>query len=556
LPPVSASSSTAATAWPGLGSLRAAWLAIGIMALLRLALAATLDLRTDEAYYWTWSREPVLSFLDHPPMVAWLIRASTALLGQTTLGVRLPGVLAMAAMQLLLADIVRRHTADRRATVFAVLAPEATLYYGLMLTLIGPDVPLVACVTGVLWALVRLDEHRAPRWWLVAGVFAGLALLSKYTALMILPAVAAYVLWPPHNRKWLLTIWPWLALLVALALFSPALIWNAQHDWASFRFQFVRVTAAPQHSFVSIADFLGHQAIWLLPGMFLILLRGMTMTAWNGYRRQDAVAVLLGTAALAPFLYFLWRSASVRITATWVMVVWPAAFAATALNFDRLLREGGRWARSFTIWVLPTTAIGVGIVLSAFVYYLIGGAALLGKADPIGDEAGFGALADAAVTTMAETGASWIVTADYRTTAMLQWELKDRVPVIQLNERSRYLGWRAPDLGRVVGRSAIYVAPIGKVDERIWNETHAIRAPLKTVDRAWRGVVYDSYALQKVSGLVPDIAPPPGSPFYRWPILTGDAGPCPPADRGRAPRALSALASPPRPAAADLSPMR
>ena len=495
------------------------------MALLRLMLAATLDLRTDEAYHWTWSHQPVLSFLDHPPMVAWLIRGSTTLLGQTTLGVRLPGILAMAAMQLLLADIVRRHTTDYRAVLFAVLGPEATLYYAFMLTLIGPDVPLVACIAGVLWALMRLDD-RAPHWWIVAGVFGGLALLSKYTALMILPAVAAFVLWPPQNRKWLRTPWPWLALVIALALFSPVLIWNAQNDWASFRFQLVRVTAAPPRSLTSVADFIGHQAIWLGPVMLLVLLRGMSMTAWDGYRRRAAIPVLLGTAALAPFLYFLWRSASIRITATWVMVVWPPAFAATAIYFGRLLRDGGRWARSFTIWVLPAIAIGLATVLSAFAYYLVGNSALLGRADPIGDEAGYAELADAVVAAMPQAEATWIVTADYRTTAMLQWELKDRVPVIQINERSRYLGWRAPDLSRVAGRNAVYVAPVGKVDERIWETTRAVREPLKIIDRTWRGVAYQTYTIEKVSGLVPELAPAPGTPLYRWPILTGDACPC------------------------------
>lgn len=543
-PPASfTATATSPSAKRGRATLHAAWLTIGVMALLRLILAAALDLRTDEAYHWTWSREPVLSFLDHPPMVAWLIRAGTTLLGENTLGVRLPGVLAMVAMQLLLADIVRRHTTDHRAVLFAVLAPEATLYYALMLALIGPDVPLVACVTGFLWALVRLDG-RAPHWWLVAGVFAGLALLSKYTALMIVPAVAAFVLWPPQNRKWLLTPWPWLALVIALTLFSPALIWNAQNDWASFRFQLVRVTAAPPRSLTSVADFVAHQSIWVGPVMLLVLLRGMTMTAWEGYRRRAGISVLLGTAALAPFLYFLWRSASIRITATWVMVVWPAAFAATALYFDRLLRDGGRWARSFTIWVLPATAIGIATVLSVFAYYLIGNAALLGRADPIGDEAGYAELADALVAAMPQAGATWIATADYRTQAMLRWELKNRVPVIQINERSRYLGWRPPDLSRVTGRNALYVAPVGKVDERFWEATSAVREPLKTIDRTWRGVVYESYVVQKVSGLVPDLAPAPGSPLYRWPILTGDACPCPPPGS-----TFTALASPDLPAA-------
>ncbi len=95
---------------------------------LRLTYASLIDLRTDEAYYWTWSKENVLSFLDHPPMIAWFIRFGTAIFGDTNLGVRFAGILAMLVMQLLLADIVRRVTHDWRAVIVVVLLPEAALY--------------------------------------------------------------------------------------------------------------------------------------------------------------------------------------------------------------------------------------------------------------------------------------------------------------------------------------------------------------------------------------------------------------------------------------------
>ena len=65
------------------------------MTVLRIVYASLIDLRTDEAYYWTWSKEYVLSFLDHPPMIAWFIRFGTAIFGDTNLGVRFAGIVAM-----------------------------------------------------------------------------------------------------------------------------------------------------------------------------------------------------------------------------------------------------------------------------------------------------------------------------------------------------------------------------------------------------------------------------------------------------------------------------
>src|SRR5476649_752699 len=224
-------------------------LVIAAMTVLRVTYASLLDLRTDEAYYWTWSKQNVLSFLDHPPMVAWFIRFGTAIFGDTSLGVRFAGIVAMLATQLLLADIVRRVTHDVRAVVLAVLMPEAALYYGLLMAKVSPDVALIPFAVAMLWALVRLHESNDGRWWLAAGAFAGLALLSKFTAVMLVPAVLAFMLVPDWRRRWL-------AALSAVVLFLPVLIWNFQHDWASFRFQFVRVVATHELSLRTGGDYI------------------------------------------------------------------------------------------------------------------------------------------------------------------------------------------------------------------------------------------------------------------------------------------------------------
>src|SRR5204862_6562806 len=131
---------------------------IAAMTAMRLIYAGLIDLRTDEAYYWTWSKESALSFLDHPPMIAWFIRFGTALFGDTNLGVRFAGILAMLVTQLLLADIVRRVVNDFRAIVFALLMPEAALYYGLLMAKVAPDTALIPFAVAMLWSLVRLKE--------------------------------------------------------------------------------------------------------------------------------------------------------------------------------------------------------------------------------------------------------------------------------------------------------------------------------------------------------------------------------------------------------------
>src|ERR1700753_3285795 len=150
--------------WAGVIALIAAMTAV------RVIFACVIDLRTDEAYYWTWSKENVLSFLDHPPMIAWFIRFGTAIFGDSNLGVRFAGILGMLVMQLLLADIARRVTRDTRAMVLAVLMPEAALYYGLLMAKVSPDVAMIPFAVAMLWALVRLGGGGGGPWGGGAGL--------------------------------------------------------------------------------------------------------------------------------------------------------------------------------------------------------------------------------------------------------------------------------------------------------------------------------------------------------------------------------------------------
>ncbi len=504
--------------------LTVAVIVIAAMTLLRIVYACLIDLRTDEAYYWTWSNEHVLTFLDHPPMIAWFIRLGTAIFGDTNFGVRFAGILAMLVMQLLLADIARRLTHDIRAIVLAILMPEAAVYYGLLMAKVAPDVALVPFAVAMMWALVRLAESGNPRWWLVAGVFGGLSLLSKFTAVMFVPAIVAFMLVPDWRVRWLKSPYPWLAALIAILLFLPVLIWNAQHDWASFRFQSVRATAVHEFSLRTVGDYIGLQ--FALVGFVLlpVVLSGVTLTARRGYLAREPVAILLSTAVLVPFLYFFWKSLSLRVGDTWPMFMWPIGFAAAAVNIAMLPREGWpAWMVRSSIWWANTAVVsGLVTVVLVFLYSVASPWNFFGHADPIGSEAGFAQVAARAQAQLEKTGASWIATTDYRTYAMMRWYFKGRVPVVQINERGRFQGFADPGMDRIRDHIGLYVAREPDPKLGLWNLTTATREPLERVDRVWRGVVMDTYALEKLTGWTPELDPPADSPFFRWRVLAGD----------------------------------
>ncbi len=499
---------------------------IAALTAMRLIYACAIDLRTDEAYYWTWSKENVLCFLDHPPMIAWFIRFGTAIFGDTNLGVRFAGILAMLVTQLLLADIVRRVTHDLRAIVLAVLMPEAALYYGLLMAKVSPDVALIPFAVAMVWALLRLAESGDGRWWLAAGLFAGLSLLSKFTAVMLLPAVAAFILVPGWRRRWLLSPYPWAAAVIAIVLFLPVLIWNAGHDWASFKFQLVRATATHQLSLRTVGDYIGLQfglvGFVLLP----VVLFGLTLTAWRGYRRGEAVAILLSTAVIVPFGYFFWKSLSLRVGDTWPMFMWPIGFAAAAINIAMLPGEGfsAGMIKSTVAWANAAVVCGIGLVVVVFLYYVVAPWNLIGRTDPIGGEAGYEAIVGRAQAQLQNTGATWIAATDYRTYAMLRWFFNGRVPVVQINERERFSGFRDPGMDSIRGQPGLYVGRERDNLSPVWESTTATKQLLERVTRSWRGVVMDTYALEKLTGWTPELSPPPDSQLYRARPLAGDFG--------------------------------
>jgi 4-amino-4-deoxy-L-arabinose transferase-like glycosyltransferase len=392
----------------------------------------------------------------------------------------------------------------------------------LLMAKVAPDVALIPFAVAMVWALVRLTESGDGRWWLAAGFFAGLAMLSKFTLVLFAPAVAAFMLVPSWRGRWLRSPYPWAAVMIAVALFSPVLIWNAEHDGASFKFQLVRAASAHELSLRTVGEFLGLQ--FGLVGFILlpVMLSAAGLTAWRGYRKGDPVAILLSTCILFPFCYFLFKSLTLRVGDTWPMFMWPVGFAAVAINIAMLSREGWpSWMiRSTVIWAKAAIVAGMVFVVLVFLYYVVAPWNFIGRTDPIGGEAGYEQVAERAELELRNINATWIATTDYRTYAMMRWYFRGKVPVVQVNERGRFIGFRDPGMKWIDGHTGLYVARLP--DDFNWKNTTAIHEPLERVDRQWRGIVMDSYALEKLTGWTPELSPSTNSPLYQWRWLADD----------------------------------
>ena len=410
-------------------------LLVGALALTRLLAVAFIPLTEDEAYYRLWAQHPGLGYYDHPPMIAWWIAAGVRLAGDSALGVRLLPVLSSLMTTAVVVDLGRR-MAGERAGLTAALLYNATLTVGVGALLAIPDVPASLFWSLTLWAMVRAVQDD-DRWWLAAGAAAGLACLSKYSALFLAPGVILWLALTEGGRKRLATPWPWLAAAVAAAIFGTNVVWNAEHHWLTFAKQFGRVSPgrwAPRY----LGEFLGAQLVLLNPAVAVLAALG----AAKAVRARAAATIpLMAAATSAGFVaYLLLHSLHDRVQAHWPAPLYPAAalLAAYALEGASGWRAAaGRWAPA---------ALGATTLALAYMALPIG---LMSKGDPAAQLRGWPQFAAGVEALRAGQGAAWVGTMSYGVNAQLQAERRIAAPVLQVSERDRYLDMPdAADLGR------------------------------------------------------------------------------------------------------------
>jgi len=209
-------------------------LTIVALVALRLVGAAWTPLTFDEAYYWTWSQHLSPGYYDHPPGVALVIRLGTMIAGNTEFGVRLVSILLALPMSFALYRTAAILFGGQRVAAGATILLNVTLMAAVGTLIVTPDSPLLVASSFVLFFLAKVLETNRGAWWLAVGTAAGAALLSKYTALFFGPAILIWLLSVAKLRRWLISPWPYLGGIVALAIFSPVIFWNADHRWVSF----------------------------------------------------------------------------------------------------------------------------------------------------------------------------------------------------------------------------------------------------------------------------------------------------------------------------------
>jgi 4-amino-4-deoxy-L-arabinose transferase-like glycosyltransferase len=445
----------------GPGEDRLALAILASFAAARLLFAFTIDLGVDESYTVAISRTLSLSYFDHPPLHLWLVHFAARALGENG-AARVPFI----GLFFVTGWIYYRLASGlfgAPAALIALFALNITpFFFASAGSWIVPDGPLLLGLVIAAWAAARvffrdsLDEALAWRLWLLVGVGLGLAGLSKYSAVLTASGLATFIVISPEQRHWLKHPAPYVAALIACAMITPVVSWNAQHDWVSFAFQGGRGLPSGQLRLAQWATMALGEIAFLSPWIFVPLVAGLTSAVrlWRDPRRLFLLCLSLPPIALFT-LTPLWGG---RGQPHWTMPGWFFAFALMGAWIAELgvsVRVLRRCA--FLASGLLAAIAGVAVVQASTGWPWVIFAA--SSRDPMLESFGWGNLIEAPIFVQAP---SFVISTKWSDAGKIALALGPQVPVFVLSNDPR--GWALLDESeRHVGQNGVIVTPAAEV---------------------------------------------------------------------------------------------
>jgi 4-amino-4-deoxy-L-arabinose transferase-like glycosyltransferase len=393
---------------------------VAAVTLLRIAVLALspLELYPDEAQYWWWAQTPDIGYFSKPPLIAWIIRATTALFGDREWAIRLAMPLLHAGASLVLYAIARAAYPKSKAIAFwSALAYLTIPGVSYSATLASTDAPLLFFWALALLAFLKASQTRDWRWPLLCGASLGLGVLAKYAMVFFLVGAALACTASPKVRKLVFSARGLAAALVAALLVAPNLLWNVSHDYDTLAH--IKANAHWARAHVSPVHLLG-----FLAGQFgvfgPVLMAAWFASLWRLSKQRDRPAeeCVLAAFSVPPFFLIAFQSFVADANANWAATAYVSAVPlAVAEIFSR-------WPR-VVLWISFALHAAVLVILSLVLVWPPA-AERLGVANVFKRETGWRELAAAVAAQSARGGYDAIVSDNRSVTAELLYYLRPR----------------------------------------------------------------------------------------------------------------------------------
>lgn len=292
--------------------------------IMRMLFLTSSKLLVEEAYYWNYAMHLDFGYLDHPPLVAVLIKLGTLIFGNHEFAVRIASPVCWAGTVYFSYKLTEYLHKD--AGIYAIFLLSILPFPFIHSMIITPDVPLLLAWSAALYYLYQALILEKPIAWYQAGFWCGLGLLAKYTIILLVVSTFVYLLIAKNARKWFTKKEPWLAFVLMMLIFSPVIYWNATHDWASFAFQGTRRFVDKFH--FSLPAFTGLLVLFLTPaGLWGLYKLYENDTPWFIMQETAKTRVFLLCYTLIPLIFFglfsLFRMVKLNWTGPVVLALLP-----------------------------------------------------------------------------------------------------------------------------------------------------------------------------------------------------------------------------------------
>lgn len=321
------------------------YLLIGVF-VLRFFLVFLFPPTADEAYYLLWAKHLSLSYVDHPPMIAFLNFIFTRLPIDPLLASRLGCVL----LSLGIAGVIYKISNSWLAALLFWLTPYA-LVMALVLTV---EIPFIFFYLLTIYFWLEWLKNKKQKDLIGAGIFTGLGLVSKYSMILIFPALFILICLP--SSKKLRTIQNLKSFLIYTAIagfvFLPVLLSNLFSGGESFLFHLSRVNA--WRGFAGFNQYLSEQILYLSPVLLIALL-----TAVRFKNKLTTVQFFLLLSGIIPLVFFGLLSLKTMVWPHWPVV----AYAPLLILLVQKWQQNHKHSRYWLIPLVVFNGLLLGVLL-------------------------------------------------------------------------------------------------------------------------------------------------------------------------------------------------
>jgi len=338
---------------------------LAVINLFKLLTARYFPLIGDEAFYWVWSRHLDLSYIAHPPMIAYVNFILTSLFGNNEFAIRLGAILIVFLISLIIYKIGEELYSPARAATAVIIFNLLPVFFGGGMFLV-PQTILFFFWALSFYFLVMIIKYQDSRYWYALGISAGLGLLSDYVMALFFLGTFIFLLANKEQRFWFTKKEPYIAALLALFVFSPVIIWNIKQGFAPFLYWGGKMGATPR-ILDNLLNFFGLQMLLYTIPIFLTSIYLIIKGFWkprrsvSGFQKQGNREVhsqvsLFSIFSAIVFLPFAFISPIANVGGHW-----PAtAYLPAVLSSSQFKKP----------WLYTTIVLALLVNILAFTYYI------------------------------------------------------------------------------------------------------------------------------------------------------------------------------------------